>query len=91
MGGLLEWQALVEVVSVGLLANWLTEISDEYWTLDRVCVSLNVLLLAGFFSFPRAKPAGREGRLARTEEERGVGEAQDPAHLTLWASVRKHL
>ena len=29
-GGLLEWQALVEVVSVGLLANWLTEISGEY-------------------------------------------------------------
>ena len=63
--GLLEGQALVEdeVVSVGLyLASWrLTEISDEYWTLlDQACVSLNVLYLAGFFSFLRAKPAGKE-------------------------------
>ena len=91
MGGLLEWQALVEVVSVGQLANWLTEISDEYWTLDRVCVSLNVLLSAGFFSFPRAKPAGREGRLARTEEGRDVAEVQGPARSTPWASRRKHL
>ena len=87
MGGLLEWQALVEVVSVGLLANWLTvEISAEYWTLNQVCVSLNVLSLAGFFSCRRAKPAGREGRLARTGEGRGVGEVQDPARSTQMAS-----
>ena len=69
--GLLEGQALVEdeVVSVGLyLASWrLTEISDEYWTLlDQACVSLNVLYLAGFFSFLRAKPAGRENERRAT-------------------------
>lgn len=86
--GLLEGQALVEdeVVSVGLyLASWrLTEISDEYWTLlDQACVSLNVLYLAGFFSFLRAKPVGREERLAGTEEERDGGEEdRDPTSWT---------
>lgn len=54
--------------------------------LDRVCVSLNVLALAGFFSSPRAKPAGREGRLAGTEEGRGVGGVQGLERSTLTAS-----
>ena len=54
--------------------------------MDRVCVSLSVLSLAGFFSFPRAKPAAREERLEETEEGRGVGEVQDLERWTLWAS-----
>ena len=54
--------------------------------MDRVCVSLSVLSLAGFFSFPRAKPAAREERLVETEEGRGVGEVQDLERSTLWAS-----
>ena len=54
--------------------------------MDRVCVSLSVLSLAGFFSCPRAKPAAREERLVETEEGRGVGEVQDLERSTLWAS-----